>query len=86
MSSQIKQTNILIFLPIFGLSSLQTHFDLLCTAIEAHKKDTDKLGLNLLYIIIDLAIVSSVGNRTSTCLMYDSYHDKINCCFIELCF
>ena len=32
----------------------------------------DKLGLNLLYVTIDLTTVSSVGNRTSTCLMCDS--------------
>ena len=38
---QIKQTNISIFSPVFGLTVffMQTHFDSLCTAIEAHKKD-----------------------------------------------
>ena len=34
------------------------------------------LLFNLLYVIIDLTIVSSMGNRTSTWLMYDSSHDK----------
>ena len=46
----------------------------------------DKLGLNLLYVIIDLIIVPLLGNRTSTCLMYNSSHDKNNYRFIELCF
>ena len=44
------------------------------------------LLFNLLYVIIDLTIVSSMGNRTSTCLMYDSCDDKNNNRFIELCF
>ena len=39
-SIQIKQTNISIFSPIFGLTvSFATYFDLLCTAIETHEKD-----------------------------------------------
>ena len=37
-------------------------------------------------IIIDVTIVSSMGNGSSTCLMYDSSHDKNNYRFIELCF
>ena len=44
------------------------------------------LLFNLLYVIIDLTIVSSMGNRTSTCLMYDSCDDKNNNRFVELCF
>ena len=44
------------------------------------------LLFNLLYLITDLTIVSSMGNRTSTCLMYDSSHDKIHYRFIELSF
>ena len=43
------------------------------------------LVLNLLYVTIDLTRVSPMDNRTSTCLMYDSSHDKNNCHFIELC-
>ena len=37
-------------------------------------------------VIIDFTIVSSIGNRTLTCLKYDSSHDKNNYRFIELCF
>ena len=43
----------------------------------SYKRSNDKLGPSLLYILIDLTIVSSIGNRTSTCLMYNSSHDKI---------
>ena len=41
------------------------------------------LLFNLLYVIIDLTVDSSMENRT--CLMYDSSHDKNNSRFIELC-
>ena len=44
------------------------------------------LLFNLLYVIIDLTVASSMGNRTLTCLMYDSCDDKNNNRFIELCF
>ena len=64
---------------------MQTYFDSLSTAIEAHKKDA-MTNLNLLYFIMDLNIVSSMGKRTSTCLMYCSSYDKFNVYFIELCF
>ena len=40
---------------------------------------------NLLYVIIDVTIVSLVENRTSTCLMHDSSPDEINYRFTELC-
>ena len=43
------------------------------------------LLFNLLYVIIDLTMVSSMGNGTLTCLMWDSSRDE-NYCFIELCF
>ena len=43
------------------------------------------LLFNLLYVIIDLTMVSSMGNRTSTYLMYDSSNDKNNYRFIDLC-
>ena len=46
----------------------------------------DKLGLNLLYVLIDFMIGSSLGNETLTCLMWDSSDDHNNYCFIELCF
>ena len=36
--------------------------------------------------LMDLTIVSSVGNRTSTCLIDGSSYDKYNNCFIELWF
>ena len=43
----------------------------------SNKRHDDKLGLNLLYVIIDLTIIiSSIGNITSTCLMYGSSYDK----------
>ena len=35
---------------------------------------------------MDLAVVSSMGNRTSTCLMYGSFHDKNNFFFINFAF
>ena len=44
------------------------------------------LLFNLLYVIIDLTIVSSRGNRTSTCLMHDNSHDKNNYRFIDFAF
>ena len=37
-------------------------------------------------VIFDLTIVSAMENRTSTCLMYNSSHDKNNYPFIEFCF
>ena len=36
------------------------------------------LLFNLLYVIIDLTMVSSMGNGTLTCLMCDSSHDDHN--------
>ena len=39
-----------------------------------------------LYVIDDLTIVSSMGNRTSTCLIYDSSHHKTSYHFFELAF
>ena len=56
---------------------MQTHFDWLFTAIEAYKnRRDDKLGLNLLYVLIDRTIVSSMGNETLTSLTYVSSHDQ----------
>ena len=76
---QIKDSNISIFLPIFQLTVSFT--DPLWFAMYhnqcSYKRSNDKLGPSLLYILIDLTIVSSIGNRTSTCLMYNSSHDKI---------
>ena len=64
-----NKINILIFLPVFRLTVSIT--DPLSRVI---KKCSDKLGLNLLYLIIDITIVFSMENRTLTCLMLDSSH------------
>ena len=44
---------------------------------SSSKRHNDKLGLNLLYVIIDINMVFSMGNKTLTCLRYDSSYDKI---------
>ena len=50
------------------------------------KKDAMTNLPTINYMLFDLTKVSSVRKGTSTCLMYDSCHDKINYHFIELCF
>ena len=61
---QMKQTNISILSPIFGLTVffIQTHFDSLCTAIEVHKKEPMTNLASLLWLNKNLTSVEERGD------------------------